>query len=157
MRQRAARNSFALLVRVVDDLCLTDINENILKILMDFICQLVSRGDLLPARALRKKVVEKCYLKQRSLLNTKILLPSMAVTTHKASLLDFKSETIAEQMTVLDADLFQKIEIPEVLLWAKEQKEDLSPNLTTFTEHFNKMSYWARSRILEQEEAKDVA
>lgn len=90
---------------------LTDINENILKILMDFICQLVSRGDLLPARALRKKVVEKCYLKQRSLLNIPILLPSMAVTTHKASLLDFKSENIAEQMTVLDADLFQKIEV----------------------------------------------
>lgn len=35
--------------------------------------------------------------------------------------------------------LFQ---IPEVLLYAKEQKEELSPNLTTFTEHFNKMSYW---------------
>ncbi|GFQ75997.1 rap guanine nucleotide exchange factor 1 [Trichonephila clavata] len=155
MRQRAARNSFALLVRVVDDLCLTDVHEDVLKILMDFICQLVSRGDLLLARALRKKVVEKCYLKQRSLLNLRILLPSMAVTTHKASLLDFKSESIAEQMTVLDADLFQKIEIPEVLLWAKEQKEELSPNLTTFTEHFNKMSYWARSRILEQEEAKD--
>ncbi|KFM63473.1 Rap guanine nucleotide exchange factor 1, partial [Stegodyphus mimosarum] len=155
MRQRAARNSFALLVRVVDDLCLTDIHENVLKILMDFICQLVSRGDLLLARALRKKVVEKCYLKQRSVLNMPVLLPSMAVTTHKASLLDFKSENIAEQMTVLDADLFQKIEIPEVLLWAKEQKEELSPNLTTFTEHFNKMSYWARSRILEQEEAKD--
>ncbi|GIY77806.1 rap guanine nucleotide exchange factor 1 [Caerostris darwini] len=155
MRQRAARNSFALLVRVVDDLCLTDINEDVLKTLMDFICQLVSRGDLLLARALRKKVVEKCYLKQQSLLNLRILLPSMAVTTHKASLLDFKSENIAEQMTLLDADLFQKIEIPEVLLWAKEQKEDLTPNLTTFTEHFNKMSYWARSRILEQEEAKD--
>ncbi|XP_054709037.1 LOW QUALITY PROTEIN: rap guanine nucleotide exchange factor 1-like [Uloborus diversus] len=155
MRQRAARNAFALLVRVVDDLCLTDVNEEVLKILMDFIAQLVSRGDLLLARALRKKVVEKCDLKQRSLLNVPVLLSSMAVTTHKASLLDFKSESIAEQMTVLDADLFQKIEIPEVLLWAKEQKEELSPNLTTFTEHFNKMSYWARSRILEQEEAKD--
>ncbi|XP_042898882.1 guanine nucleotide-releasing factor 2 isoform X2 [Parasteatoda tepidariorum] len=155
MRQRAARNSFALLVRVVDDLCLTDIHENVLKLLMDFICQLVCRGDLLLARALRKKVVEKCYLKQRSLLNAPILLPSMAISTHKALLLDFKSENLAEQMTVLDSDLFQKIEIPEVLLWAREQKEDLSPNLTTFTEHFNKMSYWARSRILEQEDAKD--
>ena len=34
------------------------------------------------------------------------------------------------------------VQIPEVLLWAKEQSEELSPNLTTFTEHFNKMSYW---------------
>lgn len=155
MRQRAARNAFALLVRVVDDLCIGDLQEEILQVLVDFIFQLVSRGDLLLARALRKKVVEKCEARHRNNASSPVLLPSMAVTTHQASLLDFKSENLAEQMTVLDADLFQKIEIPEVLLWAKEQKEELSPNLTTFTEHFNKMSYWARSRILEQEDAKD--
>lgn len=60
----------------------------------------------------------------------------------QASLLDFKSEQIAEQMTLLDAQLFMKIEIPEVLIWAQEQNEERSPNLTRFTEHFNKMSYW---------------
>lgn len=60
----------------------------------------------------------------------------------QALLLDFKSEQIAEQMTLLDADLFMKIEIPEVLIWAQEQNEERSPNLTRFTEHFNKMSYW---------------
>ena len=57
-------------------------------------------------------------------------------------LLDFKSEQVAEQMTLLDAELFLKIEIPEVLIWAQEQNEERSPNLTKFTEHFNKMSYW---------------
>jgi Rap guanine nucleotide exchange factor 1 len=51
--------------------------------------------------------------------------------------------------------LFLRIEIPEVLVWAQEQNEEKSPNLTLFTEHFNKMSYWARSRILEQAEARD--
>lgn len=43
-------------------------------------------------------------------------------------------------------------QIPEVLLWAKEQNEEHSPNLTKFTEHFNKMSYWCRTRILEHQE-----
>lgn len=62
--------------------------------------------------------------------------------SRQASLLDFKSEQIAEQMTLLDAQLFMKIEIPEVLIWAQEQNEERSPNLTRFTEHFNKMSYW---------------
>lgn len=62
------------------------------------------------------------------------------------SLLDFKSEQLAEQMTLLDAELFMKIEIPEVLLWAQEQSEERSPNLTEFTEHFNKMSYWYYER-----------
>lgn len=58
-------------------------------------------------------------------------------------------------MTLLDAELYTKIEIPEVLLWAREQCEERSPNLTQFTEHFNKMSYWARSRILDKAEARD--
>ena len=68
--------------------------------------------------------------------------------TNQPSLLDLKSVEIAEQMTLLDADLFQKIEIPEVLLFAKEQSEERSPNLNKFTEHFNNMSFWARSKIL---------
>lgn len=58
-------------------------------------------------------------------------------------------------MTLLDAELFQKIEIPEVLIFVKEQCEEKSPNLNRFTEHFNKMSYWARSQILSQDDAKD--
>lgn len=45
-------------------------------------------------------------------------------------------------MTLLDSDLFIKIEIPEVLAWIEQQNEEKSPNLTRFTEHFNKVSYW---------------
>lgn len=75
--------------------------------------------------------------------------------TNQPSLLDLKSVEIAEQMTLLDAELFQKIEIPEVLLFAKEQCEEKSPNLNKFTEHFNKMSYWARSKILMLSDAKE--
>lgn len=40
------------------------------------------------------------------------------------------------------------LQIPEVLLWAKEQNEEKSPNLTQFTEHFNNMSYWYDALIL---------
>lgn len=45
-------------------------------------------------------------------------------------------------MTLLDAELFTRIPAPEALLWARDQCEERSPNLTRFTEHFNKMSYW---------------
>lgn len=95
------------------------------------------------------------------------LRPNRPGTLH-----DFRSHEIADQLTLLDAELFYKIEvkrallfvgqyclrsdsalrlqstpadflqIPEVLLWAKEQNEEKSPNLTQFTEHFNNMSYW---------------
>lgn len=123
---------------------------------MEFVQQLVCSGDLTMAKALRVKILEKHAIKQ--LQAAQPILSSLSVTTKQASLLDFKSEQIAEQMTLLDADLFMKIEIPEVLIWAQEQNEERSPNLTRFTEHFNKMSYWARSRILEhrlENEAKD--
>ncbi|XP_026667048.1 guanine nucleotide-releasing factor 2 isoform X7 [Ceratina calcarata] len=155
-KQRAAREAFSLLVRVVSDLTMSDLNDTLLQTLMEFVQQLVCSGDLTMAKALRVKILEKHATKQ--LQAAQPILSSLSVTTKQASLLDFKSEQIAEQMTLLDADLFMKIEIPEVLIWAQEQNEERSPNLTRFTEHFNKMSYWARSRILEhrlENEAKD--
>ncbi|XP_078044490.1 C3G guanyl-nucleotide exchange factor isoform X5 [Augochlora pura] len=156
IEQRAAREAFSLLVRVVSDLTISDLDDTLLQTLMDYVLQLVCTGDLTMAKALRVKILEKHQAKQ--LQSTHPILSSLSVTTKQASLLDFKSEQIAEQMTLLDADLFMKIEIPEVLIWAQEQNEERSPNLTRFTEHFNKMSYWARSRILEhrlENEAKD--
>ncbi|ESO04551.1 hypothetical protein HELRODRAFT_79022, partial [Helobdella robusta] len=60
-----------------------------------------------------------------------------------------------EQMTLLDFELFQKIDISEVLLWSRQQTEELSPNLTKFTKHFNDMSYWCRTRIVDREDGKE--
>ncbi len=51
-------------------------------------------------------------------------------------------------MTVIDADFFLKIELAEILLWSTKQREDLSPNLTKFTEHFNKISHWYASQTI---------
>ncbi|XP_059483665.1 guanine nucleotide-releasing factor 2 isoform X2 [Neocloeon triangulifer] len=154
-RQRAARNSFSLLVRVVSDLTIKDLETDLLKILNDLIFTLVESGDLNIARALRGKVLEKCDAKRFCNTTPNPYHSTISMQSRQCTLLDFKSDQLAEQMTLLDAELFMKIEIPEVLLWAQEQSEERSPNLTEFTEHFNKMSYWARSRILEQKDAKD--
>ena len=72
-----------------------------------------------------------------------------------SSLLDFKSLDLAGQMTLIDLSLFSKIELSEVLLWSTKQNEEFSPNLIQFTEHFNNISYWARSRILENESSRE--
>ncbi|XP_065076425.1 guanine nucleotide-releasing factor 2 isoform X5 [Ochlerotatus camptorhynchus] len=156
-KQKAAKESFSLLVRVVNDLTCPDLSRRLLEILMNFVYQLVCAGHLTMAKLLRVKLIEKVSLyKQKQPKEPSLMAPSSrSVMTSPPSLLDLKSAEIAEQMTLLDAELFQKIEIPEVLIWAQEQNEERSPNLTTFTEHFNKMSYWARSQILKQEDAKD--
>lgn len=75
-----------------------------------------------------------------------LLMPKLLKISDKpsSSLLHFKSIELAEQMTLLDAQLFMRLDSSELILWVEEQNEDKSPNLTRFTEHFNNMSYWCR-------------
>ncbi|KAH8420101.1 hypothetical protein KR009_005809 [Drosophila setifemur] len=176
-KQKAAKETFSLLVRVVNDLTSTDLTSQLLSLLVEFVYQLVCSGQLYLAKLLRNKFVEKVTLyKEPKVYGFIGELDQGAggggagvvgglgggtglygnVASHSLpSLLDLKSLEIAEQMTLLDAELFQKIEIPEVLLFAKDQCEEKSPNLNKFTEHFNKMSYWARSKILRLQDAKE--
>ncbi|XP_042334390.1 rap guanine nucleotide exchange factor 1 isoform X5 [Sceloporus undulatus] len=155
-KKRVSKNTFFVLVRVVDELCLVELTEEILRLLMDLVFRLVCNGELSLARVLRKNILDKVDQK-RILRYTNSIKPLAArwVAARPGTLHDFHSHEIAEQLTLLDAELFYKIEIPEVLLWAKEQNEEKSPNLTQFTEHFNNMSYWVRSIIMQQEKAQD--
>ncbi|XP_053096287.1 rap guanine nucleotide exchange factor 1b isoform X5 [Pangasianodon hypophthalmus] len=155
-KKRVSKNTFFVLVRVVDELCVVELTEDILRQLMDLVFRLVCNGELSLARVLRKNILDKVEQK-RMLQHTHILQPLAArgVSARPGTLHDFRSHEIADQLTLLDAELFYKIEIPEVLLWAKEQNEEKSPNLTQFTEHFNNMSYWVRSIIIQQEKAQD--
>lgn len=121
----------------------------------NFVQQLVSSGDLALAKLLRTKTEEKIEARKAALEVQPILLPSVAISTKVSSVLDFKAHLLAEQMTLVDSELFSKVEVAEALLWAKEQKEEVIPNLTKFTEHFNNVSYWIRTRILQEEEAKE--
>nr|NP_001138167.1 C3G guanyl-nucleotide exchange factor, isoform E [Drosophila melanogaster]ACL82899.1 C3G guanyl-nucleotide exchange factor, isoform E [Drosophila melanogaster] len=172
-KQKAAKETFALLVRVVNDLTSTDLTSQLLSLLVEFVYQLVCSGQLYLAKLLRNKFVEKVTLYKEpkvygfvgelggagSVGGAGIAgsggCSGTAGGGNQPSLLDLKSLEIAEQMTLLDAELFTKIEIPEVLLFAKDQCEEKSPNLNKFTEHFNKMSYWARSKILRLQDAKE--
>nr|XP_044634447.1 rap guanine nucleotide exchange factor 1 isoform X8 [Equus asinus] len=182
-KKRVSKNTFFVLVRVVDELwwilapvaavlslslyscpsscgpwpfSLVELTEEILKLLMELVFRLVCNGELSLARVLRKNILDK--VDQKKLLrcaNADQPLAARGVAARPGTLHDFHSHEIAEQLTLLDAELFYKIEIPEVLLWAKEQNEEKSPNLTQFTEHFNNMSYWVRSIIMLQEKAQD--
>ncbi|XP_039272030.2 rap guanine nucleotide exchange factor 1-like isoform X1 [Styela clava] len=154
--QRASRNAFFLLLRVVDELSLVDIQDNVLNLLMELVYQLLCDGNLTLAKLLRTKVLFKHEHRMSNIVDN-ILTPlsSLNISSKVTTVADFSSERIAEQMTLLDLELFQKIEIPEVLQWAKEQSEELSPHLTAFTEHFNKMSFWTRTIILKQDKPQD--
>lgn len=90
---------------------------------MEFIYQLVGRGDLAHAKCLREKCYEKLRQRDREFAAAAAAnspgkqLTSYSVSTRTSSLLDFKSEHIAEQMTLLDSRLFHKIEVSVDWWW----------------------------------------
>jgi hypothetical protein len=66
------------------------------------------------------------------------------------------SSLIAKQLTYLDAELFNKIEVPEMVWWSSsDQTEQKCHNIQEMTNHFNSVSYWMRTKILEPESRKE--
>ena len=152
----------------------------VMELLTDFMAELVADGELILARALRSKFIQKFEQRKARLLpeldtsglsllskfdNPQIHHLFIIMEEYKlaeihlqnycdlisnifkgkpSSLLQFKSLDLAEQMTLLDSQLFIRLDSAELILWVQEQNEDKSPNLTKFTEHFNNMSYWCR-------------
>ncbi|XP_072243223.1 rap guanine nucleotide exchange factor 1-like [Leuresthes tenuis] len=153
----AAKNTFLLLVRVVDDLSATELDSDFLLLLMDLVFSLLIGGELGPAHLLHKNILSKMEKRWQLLDSPQSLRPLAAkgVAARPGTLLDFRSVDLAEQLTLLDSELFCKVELPEVLLWSKEQNEERSPNLTEFTQHFNNVSFWVRSVIILQDKPQD--
>lgn len=122
--------------------------------IMEFIYWLVEVEELPIAKALRQILVEKQKQIQQLVLKMEAEAACTgwagSVSLRRDTLLDFKASELAEQMTLLDAALFARLTTAEILSWPRDQSEERAPNLTRFTAHFNKMSFWARSRILEQ-------
>ncbi|KAF7651467.1 hypothetical protein LDENG_00110810, partial [Lucifuga dentata] len=153
----AAKDTFHLLRRVVDELCAIELGYDLQVLLMDVVFSLLIGGKLEPAHLLRSNILSK--MEQRwQLIGSPLSLRPLAarsVAARPGTLLDFRSQDLAEQLTLLDSELFYKIELPELLLWSKEQNEERSPNLTGFTQHFNNVSFWVRSVIILQEKPHD--
>ncbi|XP_045890729.1 rap guanine nucleotide exchange factor 1-like isoform X1 [Micropterus dolomieu] len=153
----AAKKTFHLLVRVVDELCAIELDSDLLLLLMDLVFSLLIGGELGLAHLLRSNILSKMEQRWQLIGSPQSLRPLAArgVAARPGTLLDFRSQDLAEQLTLLDSELFCKIELPEVLLWSKEQNEEKSPNLTQFTQHFNNVSFWVRSVIILQDKPQD--
>jgi len=94
---------------------LYDLSKSLCETLMDFIYQLVGRGDLVHAKCLREKCLEKIRQRDREFA-TVPKVTTYNIVTRTYSLLDFKSEHIAEQMTLLDSHLFHDITVSYTFL-----------------------------------------
>ncbi|EDO39513.1 predicted protein [Nematostella vectensis] len=153
--KKASQNAFFLLLRVVDELT-GRVERCILEQLMKEVYRLLCNGDLYVGKILRGKMLPKCdnyYKRDRSISSP--MPPQTPTSFNPAVIFNFHAHHLAEQLTLIDAQNFAAIEIPEILAWGKEQSEGNSPNLTVFTENFNKVSYWSRSYILSFEKPQD--
>ncbi|CAF0911842.1 unnamed protein product [Didymodactylos carnosus] len=147
-KKKIARYAISLLIRVIDEID-NELSDNMMTSLSLFVTNLIRNSELQLGKLLRRKSLER-FLKRTQQNKTNIILIQNQISPKRSTLLDFHSNDIAEQMTLLDSELFLKISLPEILYMSIEKGEDYCPNLSYFTEHFNKMSYWVRSRILEQ-------
>lgn len=146
-RRRASRSAFGLLVRVVDELSTAELTESISQLLLQLVCDLVREGELTLARILRKKVLEKVDPTQKPVDDLVYHIVQLK-PAKPPTLLDFSAQGIAEQMTLMDKEFYERLDIAELLIWSKSQDEERCVNLVQFTAHFNKMSWWCRTLIL---------
>ena len=109
-----------------------------------FVSNLIRHGELQLGKLLRKKSFERFRPAEihTSTLQQEVLLIQNPVASKRAILLDFHASDISEQLTLLDSELFLKIQLSEILYMSIEKGEDYSPNLAAFTDHFNSISYW---------------
>ena len=136
-------NVLKLLVQVFDEM-FEELDKSLFDQLRSQVHRLLNTGELQLGKNLRDKLVGYCIKLQQN------HLPSYQPVESNAEIFEFKSFELSQQMCLLDADYFRKIELPEVLRWGKEQSETLSPNLSRFIGHFNSMSFWVRTLILKE-------
>lgn len=73
--------------------------------------------------------------------------------------LKVSADDIAQQLTLIDLPLFQKID-PEELTsctWTSKRKYESCPNIVRATKRFNQVSYWVTREILDTKTAKGRA
>ncbi|CAD5113919.1 DgyrCDS3078 [Dimorphilus gyrociliatus] len=156
--KKLSRNVFSFIIRVLDELSMTELDENLFIQLMNVVHTIISDGDLSLGRVFRKQLLNKARAtKEKKLALAKSLLKKN-VREYNHKITQFKAVDIAEQMTLIDSDIFNKIELAEVLLWSRHNKEDQEENFVTLMKcvhTFNNISYWCRSRIVDVHDTKE--
>ena len=81
---------------------------------------------------------------------------SVAVSEFQSPL-DFGSEALAVQLTLIDLEIFKKLQPDELTScsWNKKSKHEVAPNVVKFTQRFNHTSFWVIEEILKPIQSRD--
>ncbi|EFA85873.1 Ras guanine nucleotide exchange factor [Heterostelium album PN500] len=71
--------------------------------------------------------------------------------------IDLDTTEIARQLTLIESELYRKIESKECLgqSWNKQNKDELAPNIVAFIRRFNAVSNWVATEIVRTEKLKE--
>jgi hypothetical protein len=86
-------------------------------------------------------------------MNSILVIPKVI----KESLLTYNSIDIAQQMTMIDFEVFSQIQPKECLnqAWAKDNQKRMAPNIHTMIERTNEMCNWVAYEVLRCDNIKD--
>ena len=67
-----------------------------------------------------------------------------------SSPLDFRNDELATQLTLIDLEVFKLVQPDELTscAWNKKSKREVAPNVVSFTQRFNHVSFWVIEEIL---------
>ncbi|KJE96384.1 ras guanine nucleotide exchange factor, partial [Capsaspora owczarzaki ATCC 30864] len=84
-----------------------------------------------------------------------LLSPVKSVAVARPSPLNFRSEDIAAQITLVDSMLFRRIKFHELLdqSWSRDKLKHLSPNVLGVIKRFNDVSNWCAFEVLSEDKA----
>jgi hypothetical protein len=70
--------------------------------------------------------------------------------------LKWHPEEIARQMTLLEYELYRRVQLPELMNqnWTRAAAHELAPNLTALISHFNRVSQWVQTTVLRHVDTK---
>jgi RasGEF domain len=87
---------------------------------------------------------------QRGVVDIKKLLPK------KLNFLDLNISEVAEQLTVIESEMFRRIQSHEFLKlsWRSKGRLVVAPGVVAMVERFNMVSFWVASEIVFQKEQK---
>lgn len=100
---------------------------------------------------------ERNMLKQsQELIKSSTLLKKNFLSKREKKLVDFSPKDIAQELTIIDSNLFSKIQASECIQkkWDKENRIKNSPNIHRIIERSNLFSLYLASEILKEVELK---
>lgn len=79
--------------------------------------------------------------------------------TSLLTVLRISAEELANQLTLLDFQVFSAIRADELksCSWTKKNKQTVAPNIVAFTRRFNHTSFWTVQEILSEEHPRQRA